>query len=142
MSRRVLPAPVPAFVQRIPIRFADVDVLDHVNHATLLTYCETVRCDWFEGLGYASMRALPFIIAMAHVEYKAPVPKTAKLDVLLTCPRIGGKSWEFDYVLKDAATGTEYATAKTVQVAYDYAAAKTIPVPEALRTALARLAPA
>jgi acyl-CoA thioesterase FadM len=34
--------------------------------------------------------------------------------------RIGGKSWDFDYEIKDAKTGVVYATAKTVQVAYDY----------------------
>src|SRR6185503_8174764 len=50
-----------AYVQRIDVRFRDIDALDHVNHAVILTYAETVRCDWFATqLGHASMAALPF----------------------------------------------------------------------------------
>ena len=34
--------------------------------------------------------------------------------------RIGGKSWDFDYEIRDGKTAILYATAKTEQVAYDY----------------------
>lgn len=134
--------PVTPYTQRIPIRFADIDVLDHVNHAVILTYCETVRCDWFEVVaGYASMQALPFIIASAHVEYKAPIPKSAKLEIVLTCPKLGTKSWDFDYELRDGPTGKLFATARTVQVAFDYRLAATIAIPPALRALLEALSP-
>jgi acyl-CoA thioester hydrolase len=130
-------APVPAFVRPMPIRFRDIDALDHVNHAVMLSYCETIRCDWFQDVaGHPSMANLPFIIASAHIEYKAPIPKTAALDVRMWTSRLGGKSWEFDYELKDRATGTVYATAKTVQVGYDYKAGKTAEPTPALRKLL------
>ena len=131
---------MPAHAQAMPIRFADIDALNHVNHAVMLTYCETVRCDWFAANGWPSMGDLPFIVASAHIEYKAPMPKAAALEVRMSVPRIGTKSWEFDYELRDAAAGTLFATAKTVQVAYDYKAAKTIEVPAGLRAKLERLA--
>ena len=131
---------VPAFVRPMPIRFADIDALDHVNHAVTLTYCETIRCDWFEALGHASMANLPFIIASAHIEYKAPIPKSAQLELAMTVPRIGTKSWEFDYAVRDRR-GTLFATAKTVQVAYDYKAGRSIEVPADLRQHLQGLAP-
>ena len=134
-----LRAHVPAHVQAMPIRFADIDALNHVNHAVLLTYCETVRCDWFVAQGYPSMADLPFIIASAHIEYKAPVPKDAELDVAMSVPKVGTKSWEFDYDLRDRKTGTLFATAKTVQVAYDYPGARTIEIPSALRPKLTAL---
>jgi acyl-CoA thioester hydrolase len=85
------------------------------------------------------MGDLPFIVASAHIEYKAPIPKAAALEVAMTVPRIGTKSWEFDYALRDAEAGTLFATAKTVQVAYDYKAAKTVELPAALRARLERL---
>lgn len=129
-----------AYVQAIPIRFADIDALNLVNHAVTLTYCETIRCDWFVHQGYPSMADLPFIIASAHIEYKAPIPKDARLEIAMTVPKIGTKSWEFDYQVRDAG-GTLFATAKTVQVAYDYAAGKTIVIPTALQPKLAALAP-
>lgn len=132
---------MPAHVQAMPIRFADIDALNHVNHAVALTYCETIRCDWFAANGWPSMAGLPFILASAHVEYKAPIPKTAALEVAMTVPKVGTKSWEFAYTLRDRATGTLFATAKTVQVAYDYGAGRTLEIPPALRAKLAALAP-
>jgi acyl-CoA thioesterase FadM len=74
---------VPAFVLPIAIRFRDIDALDHVNHAVVLTFAETIRCDWFAQVaGYPSMANLPFIIASAHVEYKAPIAKTDPVEIL------------------------------------------------------------
>lgn len=130
---------MPAFVQAMPIRFADIDALNHVNHAVTLTYCETIRCDWFAANGYPSMGHLPFIIASAHIEYKAPIPKLADLELAMTVPKVGTKSWEFDYDVRDGR-GTVYAQAKTVQVAYDYAAGKTVEIPASLRAKLQGLA--
>lgn len=131
---------MPAHVQAMPIRFADIDALNHVNHAVMLTYCETVRCDWFAANGWPSMADLPFIIASAHVEYKAPIPKAAALEVAMTVPKVGTKSWEFDYALRDGKAGTLFATARTVQVAYDYKAGRTQEIPAGLRDLLAGLA--
>lgn len=133
--------PSVAYVRPMPIRFADIDALNHVNHAVVLTYAETVRCDWFAENGYPSMGHLPFIIASAHVEYKLPIPKAAQLEVKLWTSRMGGKSWDFDYEFRDRASGLVYATVKTVQVGYDYAAALTVEPPASLRAKLQALTP-
>ena len=112
------------------VRFRDIDALDHVNHAVMLTYAETIRCDWFQDVaGYPSMANLPFILASAHVEYKAPVPKTAAVELRMWTSRMGTKSWDFDYEVRDARSGTVYATLKTVQVGYDYKAQRTMELP-------------
>jgi acyl-CoA thioester hydrolase len=44
----------------------------------------------------------------------------AQPEVKMWTSRIGGKSWDFDYEMRDRRTGVVYASAKTVQVAYDY----------------------
>lgn len=121
----------------MPIRFRDIDALDHVNHAVMLTYCETIRCDWFQDVaGYPSMANLPFIVASAHIEYKAPIPKAAALELAMWVPRLGSKSWDFDYELRDAKSKTLFATAKTVQVGFDYKAQKTVEPSPKMRTLL------
>ena len=131
-----------AYVQGIPIRFSDIDALDHVNHAVMLTYAETVRCDWFQDeLGYNSMAGLPFIIASAHVEYKAPIAKQVPLEVVLWTSRIGGKSWTFSYHLRRVTDRFVFATVETVQVAYDYKAKRTMEIPGELRKHLEALMP-
>ncbi len=131
---------MPPHVQSIPIRFRDIDALDHVNHAVTLTYAETIRCDWFAAQGWGSMANLPFIVASAHVEYKAPIPKTADLEIRMWVSRFGGKSWDFDYEVRDRKANTLFATIKTVQVAYDYKAGKSMEIPAALRAKLEAIA--
>ena len=123
------------------IRFRDIDALDHVNHAVMLTYCETIRCDWFQEVaGYPSMANLPFIIASAHVEYKAPIAKADPIEIAMWVSRFGGTSWDVSYEIRHARTKAVYATLLTVQVAYDYKAQKTQEIPAALRALLQSIA--
>ena len=133
---------MPPFVRSMAVRFRDIDALDHVNHAVLLTYAETIRCAWFQEVaGHASMANLPFIIASAHVEYKAPVAKSDPVELAMWVSRFGGKSWDFDYEVRHARTKAVFATVKTVQVAYDYGAKRTVELPASLRAKLEGLAP-
>src|ERR1041385_3261782 len=109
------------FTIPIEVRFNDVDGMGHVNNALYLTYLEHCRMRFFtEIAGSTSERDFPFILAHAALDYKSPMKMGAKPVVKMWTSRIGGKSWDFDYEIKDAKTGTLYATAKTVQVAYDY----------------------
>jgi acyl-CoA thioester hydrolase len=126
-------------VQAVPIRFRDIDALDHVNHAVMLTYAETVRCDWFQSIGYPSMANLPFIVASAHIEYKAPINKDDPLELVMWTSRLGGKSWTFAYHLRRSTDRFLFATVETVQVAYDYKAKSTVGIPASLRSKLEAL---
>ena len=133
---------MPAFVRPIAIRFRDIDALDHVNHAVMLTYAETIRCDWFQDVaGYPSMANLPFIIASAHIEYKAPIAKADPMEIAMWTSRLGGKSWDFDYEIRNTKTRAVYATIKTVQVGFDYKAQKTAEPPAKVRQLLEGLQP-
>jgi acyl-CoA thioester hydrolase len=128
---------VPAYVRPIAIRFRDIDALDHVNHAVMLTYAETIRCDWFQDIaGYPSMANLPFIIASAHIEYKAPIAKADPVEIAMWTSRLGGKSWDFDYEIRHASTKAVYATIRTVQVGFDYKAQATTAPPAKVRQLL------
>ena len=112
---------MPAYTIPVEVRFNDLDGLGHVNNAIYLTYLEHCRMRFFtEEAGSKSERDFPFILAHAALDYKAPLKLGASPMVKMWTSRIGGKSWDFDYELKDRKTGVVYATAKTVQVAYDY----------------------
>ncbi|MHB1262394.1 MAG: acyl-CoA thioesterase [Thermoplasmatota archaeon] len=112
---------MPAYSVPVEVRFNDLDGLGHVNNAIFLTYLEHCRMRFFtEEAGSRSERDFPFILAHAALDYKAPVKMGASPLVKMWTSRIGGKSWDFDYEIKDAKTGVVYATGKTVQVAYDY----------------------
>ena len=112
---------MPAFTIPVDVRFNDVDGMGHVNNALYLTYLEHCRMRFFtEVAGSKSERDFPFILAHAALDYKSPIKMNAQPQVKMWTSRIGGKSWDFDYEIKDAATSVVYATGKTVQVAYDY----------------------
>lgn len=109
------------YTTEVEVRFNDVDGMGHVNNALYLTYLEHCRMRFFtEVAGSTSERDFPFILAHAALDYKAPMKMGAKPVVKMWTSRIGGKSWNFEYEIRDAKSGTLYATATTVQVAYDY----------------------
>jgi acyl-CoA thioester hydrolase len=112
---------MPAFSIAVEVRFNDIDGMGHVNNALFLTYLEHCRMRFFtEEAGSRSERDFPFILAHAAIDYRAPLKIGGSPVVKMWTSRIGGKSWDFDYEIKDSKTGVVYATAKTVQVAYDY----------------------
>lgn len=112
---------MPAFAIPIEVRFNDIDGMGHVNNALFLTYLEHCRMRFFtEVAGSKSERDFPFILAHAALDYKSPLKIGAQPQVKMWTSRIGGKSWDFDYEIKDRKTAVIYATGKTVQVAYDY----------------------
>ncbi len=109
------------YVVPVEVRFNDMDGLGHVNNAIYLTFLEHARMEFFtKEAGSESEKDFPFIIAHAALDYKHPMKMGAKPQVSMWTSRIGGKSWDFDYEIKDREKGTVYATGKTVQVAYDY----------------------
>ncbi len=110
-----------AYTVPVEVRFSDVDGLGHVNNALYLTFLEHARMRFFvDEAGSQSEKDFPFIIAHAALDYKSPMKMGAKPDIRMWTSRIGGKSWDFDYEIKDRESGVIYATGKTVQVAYDY----------------------
>lgn len=112
---------MPAFTVPIEVRFNDVDGMGHVNNAIFLTFLEHARMRYFtEEAGSTSEKDFPFILAHAAVDYRAPMKMNAQPQVKVWTSRIGGKSWDFEYEIRDRRSGVVYATAKTVQVAYDY----------------------
>ncbi|MGB1586797.1 MAG: acyl-CoA thioesterase [Thermoplasmatota archaeon] len=105
----------------VEVRFNDMDGLGHVNNAIYLTFLEHARMKFFtEEAGSTSEKDFPFIIAHAALDYKKPIKMGAELEVRMWTSRIGGKSWDFDYEIRDTKSAVTYATGKTVQVAYDY----------------------
>lgn len=111
-----------AYTVPIEVRFKDIDGLGHVNNAVYLTFLEHARMMYFtKEAGSQSEKDFPFILAHASLDYKAPMRMDSKPEIRMWTSRIGGKSWDFDYEIRDREKdGIVYATGKTVQVAYDY----------------------
>ena len=107
--------------------------LKDVNNAVYLSYLETARIKFLmDLLDLKHLSELPMIMAEATISYKSPAFYGEQLIVGVGVSRFGGKS--FDIVSQiTGGDGRLVALAKTVQVAFDYAAGQTIAVPEALK---------
>ena len=128
-----------AYRHRLAVRFRDCDAMGHVNHAVYFTYLEQCRLTfWREVTGEPSPHTR-VIIARAECDYRAPAKFGDELEVGLRIGAIGRSSFTLVYEVTDAASGRVVAEGKTVMISYDYAAAKSIPLPVVTRELLERL---
>lgn len=138
------------FTHRIEVRFRDCDPLGHVNNAVYLTYLEQARLvQWrslwrFGGLRNIREGQVPdgvtpdvpgVILARVEIDYKRPARYGDLLDVRVGLASVGSTSFTYDYEIVDAEDRL-VATARSVQVLYDYRASRPVRIPDALRRTL------
>jgi len=131
----------------IPVRFADLDVLGHLNNAVYLTYLEQARIQYVQEVcGWSGdWTKLGMILAKMVIDFKLPVVYGDAVVVYTRCSRIGGKSFDLEYAMtRSQANGSPdtAAAATSVMVAYDYIRQTAIPVLETWRQAIAAYEPA
>ena len=129
----------PIFTHGLEVRFRDCDPLGHVNNAVYLTYLEQARFALWRKMGFAR-ETLPsetpgVIMARAEVDYKIPARYGDRLEIRVFLARIGRTSFTYSYDVVDDA-GRIVAAATTVQVMYDYKAARPVPIPDTFRALL------
>ncbi len=121
----------------IEVRFRDCDPMQHVNHAVYFSYLEQARFGFWRHLMNATgVSEVGFILARAECDYRAAATVGDPLVVRLRVSAVGRSSFTFEYEIVDGRDGHLFAAAKTVQVMYDYAASKPVPVSEDLRKKL------
>jgi acyl-CoA thioester hydrolase len=127
------------FSHRVEVRFRDCDPLGHVNNAVYLTYLEQARLLlWRElwGFGVAPRPSVPgVILARAEIDFRIPAKYGDTLEVRIDVAAIGKTSFTYDYEVLDAQ-GRLVASARTVQVMYDYGTAKPVTIPVDIRQKL------
>jgi acyl-CoA thioester hydrolase len=129
----------PDFRYPIEVRFRDLDALGHVNNAVFFTYLEQARVAfWWAICNRTGLDGLNFIVARAECDYRRPIVLGDSLEARITVSDIGRTSFTLDYDLTAPSGDPLFARARTVQVAYDFARSKPVPVPSDLRHGLER----
>jgi acyl-CoA thioester hydrolase len=121
----------------IDVRYGDLDPQGHVNNAAFITYLEHARVSYIRELGLwdgKDFLKIGFILARIELDYKAPILITDKVEVGVRISRLGNKSLDMEYLIRDPKTDKTFGLGKTVQVAYDYNGKTTIPLPENWRS--------
>jgi acyl-CoA thioester hydrolase len=124
-------------VHEIVPRFRDTDAMGHINNAVYITYLEVGRqAYWARFEGRDDYRRVPFILASVTCDFRSEANVDEVLQIALRCEWIGTRSFSFRYEIREKASRRLVIEASTVQVCYDYAAKRSFPVPEDLRTRL------
>ena len=126
----------------VTIRFRDLDAFGHVNNAVYFTFMEMARVAYFAQIGLLKSGEFPtpfFIIAEATCQFKAPIDMETPLIVQVRVSRLGNSSFDMEYRFVDDVSGTVLASGRTVQVTFDYAVNRSVPLPDEWRAAITQL---
>jgi len=131
------------FELEITPRFRDIDSLGHVNNAVYLTYMEEARTKYYMQTARTTrLDEIEFILASAKVDFRSPIAWGETVLIRVWPTRIGTSSFTLGYEMRVKGDGRLAAEAESVQVAYDYAAKKSKPIPSDFRRALEAELPA
>ena len=123
-------------VERIPIRWGDMDAMGHVNNTVYFRYMEQARIGWFDALVPAAeaWKDTAIVIANASCNFKRALNYPGTVEVRLSIDPPGGSSVGTFYELK--MEDTLYADGAAVVVFIDMKSQKPIRIPEGIRSLL------
>jgi acyl-CoA thioester hydrolase len=78
------------------------------------------------------------IVAEIKISYLAPIHFGQAVRVGVRVSHLGNKSMLWEYRLENAQDGSLFATATSVQVAFDYQAGRSVLVPEKWRNIISQ----
>lgn len=118
----------------IKVRFADCDMLGHVNNANYATYMEIARVEYINDViePLRSWDETGILLAAYAMDFKVPVYLNDKLIVHTEIVDIGNKSFKmnYDFVVESDTGPIVKANGSTVLVFYDYKKQITLPLPQ------------
>ena len=125
------------FRHRLEVRFRDCDPMGHVNNAVYLTYLEQARFAHWRAVWGFNFEGLPenapgVILARAEIDYRRPARYGDMLEVQISLERIGTTSFAYSYRIVDQ-NDEIVAEARSVQVMYDYASGKPVPLTDEMK---------
>ena len=138
MTERKLVSPTKKLVhlERLPIRWGDMDAMGHVNNTVYFRFMEQARISWFDALvpQAEAWKSTGIVIANASCNFKRPLnyPGTVEVKVYVGAP--GGSSVATYYEL--VMNGELYADGAAMVVFIDMEKQKPVRIPENIRTLL------
>ena len=124
-------------VERIPIRWGDMDAMGHVNNTVYFRYMEQARIGWFDALvpQEEAWQSTGIVIANASCNFRKPINYPGIVEVRVTIGAPGGSSVPTFYELRVGEQ--RYADGEATVVFIDMAKQKPVRIPEAIRSKLA-----
>ena len=119
------------------MRWRDLDALGHVNNAVYFTYLEETRFHYLRELGVipSDPSGIGMILAEASCQFKSPLRLGERVTVWMRVSELRNSSFIFEYRVEEEG-GRLAATARSVQVCYDYKNQRPISIPDEWREAI------
>lgn len=122
----------------IQIRFADIDMLRHVNNVNLQHYFDQGKTDYFREVMHmtADWEKEGLIQKATNTAYEAQTRLYEPIVVTTKVEKIGNKSITMYQEIINPETGEVKAYSTSTLVCFHFSEQHSIPVPEAWRTAI------
>jgi acyl-CoA thioester hydrolase len=129
-----------AHLERIPIRWGDMDAMGHVNNTVYFRFMEQARISWFAALApqAEAWKQTEIVIANASCNFKRALVYPGTVEVKLFVGTPGGSSVPTFYELRLEGERHLYADGAATVVFLDRAKQRPIRIPEAMREQLLR----
>jgi acyl-CoA thioester hydrolase len=127
-----------AHIERIPIRWGDMDAMGHVNNTVYFRFMEQARISWFRALvpEREAWVSTGIVIANASCNYKRAMTYPGTAEVRLYVGKPGGSSVATHYELRVDDDPVPYADGAALVVFVDMKQQKSKRIPEAIRERL------
>jgi acyl-CoA thioester hydrolase len=125
-------------VERIAIRWGDMDAMGHVNNTVYFRYMEQARIGWFDALAPEdeAWKTTGIVIANATCNFRRPINYPGTVEVKVYAGAAGGSSVPTYYELRVDKDPKPYADGEAVVVFIDMEKQKPIRIPDAFRDLL------
>jgi acyl-CoA thioester hydrolase len=123
-------------VERIPIRWGDMDAMGHVNNTVYFRYMEQARISWFDALvpEDAAWKSTGIVVANCSCNFKRAINYPGTIDVQVYIGEPGGSSVPTFYEL--SIGGELHADGAATVVFIDMLKQKPVRIPQAIRERL------
>lgn len=111
------------FVTPVTVRWSDIDMYQHINHATMVTILEEARVPFLVDAFGATITTTGLLMAEMHIAYKAQLRLTdSPLQVTVWTNRLRGVDFTLGYEVRPAGADPDSkpaAIAETLLAAFD-----------------------
>ena len=121
------------------MRFGDLDAMRHVNNVTFLGYFEDARMQYLSRLlgdDPTTRRAFGLIFAECRINYRAPAFYDEEIRTCVRPAEVARSSVRIEFAMHAVRDERLLAEGYGTVVGYDYAAGRSMPLPDAFKAAL------
>lgn len=121
------------------VRFGDVDAMRHLNNVAALSFFENARIQYISGLvgdDPTTRSGFGLIFAELRVNYRAPAFYDEEIRTQVRPAAVARSSVKLAFEMHAVNDGRLIAEGYGTVVGYDYAAGRSMPLPDSFKAAL------